>query len=122
LEDFTLALSLDELSAARDTASVDSFRFAMPQIDIAPTTIDFYERLGFDCDEFTMRKVFHAAAVAMDDKGIEAAAATAVEGWDDGGGEEPNRDFEVNRPFLFFVYDAETRFLTFAGRWLGPSD
>jgi len=58
----------------------------------------------------------HKAFVAVDEKGTEAAAATAI-------GAEPvslPRTFTVDRPFLFLIEDTETKTVLFLGRLMKP--
>ncbi len=68
--------------------------------------------------------VIHQANVDVDEKGTEAAAATAV-GMDTGGctGSEPSRVIELrlDRPFLFAIRDVETGAVLFLGRVVDPS-
>ncbi|TPV92965.1 MAG: serpin family protein, partial [Myxococcales bacterium FL481] len=63
--------------------------------------------------------VLHSVFVAVDEAGVEAAAATAV-GDDDS---EPSPAFvlDVDRPFLFLVRDRPTGLVLFTGRVLDPS-
>lgn len=118
LEAFAKSLSESDLRAARDTKDSGFFEFSMPQVNIESTSLDYSKRLGFDCDPFTLGNLIHGAAVVMDEGGIEAVAATVAEEWGDGASEPETRPFSVERPFLFFVYDAETRFVLFSGRVL----
>lgn len=67
--------------------------------------------------------VIHQANIDVDEKGTEAAAATAV-GMDVGGGPSPAKEItlRLDRPFLFFVRDVETGAVLFMGRIVDPSD
>jgi len=67
--------------------------------------------------------VIHQANIDVDEKGTEAAAATAI-GMDTGGGPSALEDITIkfNRPFLFFVRDVETGAILFMGRVVDPSD
>jgi serpin B len=67
--------------------------------------------------------VIHQANIDVDEKGTEAAAATAV-GMDVGGGPSPAKEvtLRLDRPFLFFVRDVETGAVLFMGRVVDPSD
>jgi serpin B len=63
--------------------------------------------------------VFHQAFVAVDEKGTEAAAATAVVVGDES---EPERaELEVDRPFLFMIRDRPTGAVLFLGQVVDPS-
>jgi serpin B len=71
-------------------------------------------------DHFTLFDVMHQAFVKVDEKGTEAAAATAVAG---GTASAPVDLFTmtVDRPFLFFVRDVATGTLLFVGRISSPA-
>lgn len=66
--------------------------------------------------------VVHQANIDVDEKGTEAAAATAV-GMDVGGGPGPAKEItlRLDKPFLFFVRDVETGAVLFMGRVVDPS-
>lgn len=117
---FVAALDEDQLALARDTAQQGPVEITMPTFTIDSSTIDYYGPLGFDCEMFTMRKVLHGATVAIDAKGIRAAAASADEGWDTGTGPgETIATVRLDRPFLFFVYDRATTNVLYSGRYAG---
>lgn len=61
-------------------------------------------------------KVIHQAEVEVHEQGTEAAAATAV-----AMGRSMPRQFQVNRPFLFFIMDTSSRSLLFVGRVVDPT-
>jgi serpin B len=63
--------------------------------------------------------VIHKAFVSVDEKGTEAAAATAAIVSVTGVAPKPI-DFKVDRSFAFFIHDASGTVL-FAGRVLDPS-
>lgn len=114
---FTASLDVAALAAIRETSSHQPVSLQLPKLDIPSETIDYYGPLGFDCEEYTLRRVLHGAAVKMDEHGVEAAAATAAESWDTG-----SPDFYsavLDRPFLFFVYDEPTGFVLYSGRFAG---
>ena len=66
--------------------------------------------------------VIHQANIDVDEKGTEAAAATAV-GMDTGGGPSPVKhiSLHLDHPFLFFVRDIDTGAVLFMGRVMDPS-
>lgn len=74
-------------------------------------------------DPLFISSVIHEANIDVDEKGTEAAAATAV-GMDTGGGPSPAKDIDLrfDRPFLFFVRDVETGAILFMGRVVDPSN
>lgn len=73
-------------------------------------------------DRMFVSHVIHQANIDVDEKGTEAAAATAV-GGDTGGGPSPLKDITVrlDHPFLFVVRDVETGAVLFMGRVVDPS-
>ena len=65
-------------------------------------------------------EVVHKAFVDVNERGTEAAAATAV--LMAGCGEEPDvhKHFWANHPFLFLIQDRRTRLIHFIGRLVDP--
>jgi serpin B len=70
---------------------------------------------------FYIKKVIHEANIDVDEKGTEAAAATAVLMATGGGPPLRQIDFKVDRPFLFLVRDVPTGAVLFMGRVVDPS-
>jgi len=66
--------------------------------------------------------VIHEAVIDVDEKGTEAAAATAA--GVAGTGMNPNEpiDCTIDRPFLFAIYDTNTDAVLFLGSVLDPSE
>ncbi|HET7831195.1 MAG TPA: serpin family protein, partial [Candidatus Limnocylindrales bacterium] len=68
--------------------------------------------------------VVHQANIDVDERGTEAAAATAV-GVDTGGCTRPaprtEKTLRLNRPFMFFIRDLETGAILFMGRVTDPT-
>jgi serpin B len=69
-------------------------------------------------------KVIHQTFVAVDEKGTEAAAATAVLMGFTGAprAEGPPSVFRADHPFLFFIRENATGSILFMGRLVNPSD
>ena len=67
-----------------------------------------------------MGGVEHGARIRVDEQGTEAAAAAAAMMSLRGISRGPVA-FHVDRPFLFFVYDEQSRTVIFAGRCVQPS-
>jgi serpin B len=69
-----------------------------------------------------IKNVIHQANIDVDEKGTEAAAATAV-GVDTGGGPSALDliTFRLDSPFLFLLRDVETGAILFMGRVVDPS-
>lgn len=72
--------------------------------------------------ELFIGAVVHQAVITVDEKGTEAAAATAI-GMRAGSAAPtaPPKDFIADRPFAFFIRDAKTGTLLFVGRLADPS-
>lgn len=71
---------------------------------------------------WAISNVYHDVFVGVDEKGVEAAAASAVVLYDTGDpGFNPEVNFVADRPFLFAIRDLETDSLLFFGQVLDPS-
>jgi serpin B len=79
---------------------------------------------AFGGDRILISKVIHEANIDVDEKGTEAAAATAVN-MSTGGGFYPAPLKEItlrlDHPFLFVLRDIETGAILFMGRVVDPS-
>jgi serpin B len=67
-----------------------------------------------------LNDVLHKALVEVDEKGTEAAAATAVGGMGMAGPPTAAPVFRADRPFLFLIRDLRTRAILFLGRLVEP--
>lgn len=65
--------------------------------------------------------VIHEAVIDVDEKGTEAAAATAAGVAGTGMNPSEPIDFTIDRPFLFAIYDTNTDAVLFMGCVLDPS-
>lgn len=72
-------------------------------------------------DRIYIAKVFHKAFVKVDEKGTEAAAATAIVGAKGGGAPAPPVEVKVDHPFLYFVVDKSSGLVLFMGRVDDPT-
>lgn len=72
-------------------------------------------------DRLNIGNVFHKAFVAVDEKGTEAAAASAVVMMRAGAAPMEPQRLVVDHPFLFFIRDLKTEALLFVGRVVDPS-
>ena len=82
-----------------------------------PNRADFSGMTGNN--DLFIGDVIHKAFVAVDEKGTEAAAATAVI-MEATSAMIHENFFVVNRPFLFFIRDTESGQILFIGRVLNP--
>jgi len=69
--------------------------------------------------DFSISTVIHQAFVEVDEKGTEAAAATAVIMVKSAMGKPP-KIFRADHPFLFYILDKETGTILFFGRVVDP--
>ncbi len=66
-----------------------------------------------------INSVIHQAYIKVDEKGTEAAAATAVTM--DTASVRPQTDFKADHPFIFIIQDKETNNILFLGRVVDPT-
>jgi serpin B len=78
---------------------------------------------GISAERTYIAFVIHQANIDVDEKGTEAAAATAVGGDVGGPGSRPVKEItmRLDKPFLFFLRDVETGAVLFMGRVTDPS-
>ena len=77
-----------------------------------------------DAARLSIANVVHQANIDVDERGTEAAAATAVGGDTTGCGAPSPREtrtLRLNHPFLFLIRDAETGAILFLGRVTDPT-
>jgi serpin B len=72
-------------------------------------------------DRLVLDKVFHKGWIRVDEKGTEAAAATAATMMFAGGLPSQPRAFKADRPFLFLLRDTASGLVLFLGRVSDPS-
>lgn len=79
---------------------------------------------GIAPEPLKIGKVIHQATIDVDEKGTEAAAATVITMRPGSGGDDgyyPTVKMNVDRPFIYAIYDAQTSSVLFVGRVLNPS-
>jgi serpin B len=74
-----------------------------------------------DDDRLVIDKVLHESFVAIDETGIEAAAATAVLGYLTSGPPSPPVPVALDRPFLYRIVDTTTGATLFIGQVVDPT-
>ncbi|KFO90791.1 Heterochromatin-associated protein MENT [Buceros rhinoceros silvestris] len=67
-------------------------------------------------------QVIHKSFVAVDEKGTEAAAATAITGFTSPAPINPVLKFKVDHPFHFFIRHNKSKSILFFGRFCSPSE
>jgi serpin B len=68
-----------------------------------------------------LSEVFHKAFVKVDEKGTEAAAATASVMARASAALAPTVEFKADHPFLFFIRDNASGMILFMGRVADPA-
>lgn len=137
-------LSSASLDAWKSKLSVENVRVELPRFEVNPkeslalakelqalgmTAAFDREKADFTGianppdprDRLFIGNVFHKAFVKTDEKGTEAAAATAVVMARAGAAPQPPVDFLVDRPFLFLIVDRATNLILFMGRVSDPT-
>jgi len=121
--------ALANLAQADVTLRMPKFEFESP-FNLSDALIDMGMPLAFDENradfsgmtdqqDLYIGNVIHKAFVAVDEKGTEAAAATAVV-MEGASAMMPENVLTIDRPFLFFIRDVETGQILFIGRVLNP--
>ena len=134
---FTASLSADRFAAVVSALASRPVSLTMPKFsfatreDLATVLAELGMPLAFSpaadfsgittAEQLTITRVIHEANIEVDEKGTEAAAATAVVMGDvSGPGGEPVV-VHVDRPFLFAIRDLQTGAVVFLGQVLDPS-
>ena len=139
-----IALSPATLAAWTAALEPRDVAVTLPRFEVSPTPLSLgaeLVRLGmidaFDKDkaDFTgianpkdprerlyIAKVFHKAFVKVDEKGTEAAAATALQVAGSGGApSRPALEFTADPPFLFLIVEKASGLVLFVGRVADPT-
>jgi len=125
------------LAPQRASVAIPKFEVAPPSIPLADNLSalgmqDAFVRLKADFtgianppkveERLFISQVFHKAFIKVDEKGTEAAAATAVVMAEAGAAPaEPPFQFKADHPFLFFIRDNASGLVLFMGRVADPS-
>lgn len=114
-------LALPKFRLRFEADVVDAFRAL--GLDAALTSrADFSGMTDGGGPGFRIGQILHQAFIELDERGAEAAAATAVVAPTAAmAPSAPAEVFAVDRPFLFFVVDAPTGAILFEGRFVDPS-
>ena len=103
---------------ALETLGQEVYRHALDESEIDPFApgADFGGMMSGR--DIWIDEAYHKTFIAVDEKGTEAAAATAVVLVERGGAENV---FAADRPFLFLIRERETGLILFLGRVSDPS-
>ena len=135
LEEFEGSLDSEMLDRIIDEIQIDYITLTMPlfefesEFDSGSTLagMGMPDAFGAGADfsgmtgsrDLWIRAVVHKAFVSVDEKGTEAAAATAVVMLESGVSKEPIA-VTVDRPFIFRIRDTDTGAVLFLGRVSNP--
>jgi serpin B len=112
-----LKLAPQQSLSLRDTLSAMGMPLAFSASQADFTGISHPAASG---ERLSLGGIFHKAFLTLDEKGTEAAAATAVVVLDDPSAVGPV-ELKVDHPFLFFLRDTRTGLVLFMGRVADPS-
>ena len=137
-ENFSKAMDADKFDSIVGALEYDSVQLSLPKFKFT-TSASLGEplqamgmTLPFDMTnaDFTgmtaekplwISKILHKTFVALDEKEVEAAAATGVIG-EDGAVAPAEKSFIADRPFLFAIRDIPTGAVLFYGQLMNPSE
>ncbi|TXG85048.1 MAG: serpin family protein [Thermomicrobiales bacterium] len=140
-DDVEADLNPESLATALASAGSRELILAMPkfEFDYSTSLADALEAMGmtdaFDssladfsgmlepgsADPIWIGDVLHKAFVSVDEKGTEAAAATAVLMAGAAAPTDPPLEVDIDRPFIFLIRDTQTGTILFIGRVMDPS-
>jgi len=137
LDAFESKLDGDLFRAIGDKLAPANVDLTMPKVKIEGETVSLQTELSamglesiFGGGDFsgmarggglTIDDVYHQAFVKIDEKGTEAAAATAIVGRETSATIDPPKKVVVDKPYLFFIRDVPTGLVLFTGRVVAPS-
>ena len=130
LDSGVLAGILDDLDPANVAVIIPRFSFESPSLSLKDVLMGLGMVEPFNTLDFEgmiegggiwIDNAYHKTFIALDEKGTEAAAATAIVFFESVI-EPPVADYEfrADRPFLFLIRDRVTGTILFVGRVLNP--
>ena len=81
---------------------------------------DFSKMTNSDNDLY-IDEVYHKTFVGLDENGVEAAAATAVVMAEKAAPGQDHIDISLDHPYIFVIYESESKTPLFVGRVMDPS-
>ena len=137
LDAFEAKLDGEVFASLTDALVPANVDLTMPKVRIEGATISLKDELGamgmstaFGGGDFSgmtrtaslaIDDVYHQAFVKIDEKGTEAAAATAIVGREVSAPVDPPKTVVVDKPYLLFVRDVPTGAVLFTGRVVSPA-
>ena len=136
-QEFEAALDAQKLDQVVNSMQPSGVQLAMPKFTFRSSfdlgdrlsALGMHDALDMDRANFSgmtgkpdlyISKVLHQAFVAVDEKGTEAAAATAVI-MAPTSALMPDQTLTIDRPFIFVIRDLQSGQILFMGRVLDPS-
>ena len=133
-------LTAEGLSSQLGTMKYERVQLAMPKFELEPTKslklstvleamglkraftddAEFEGMVAPEDDRLKIDEVFHKGFIAVDEKGTEAAAATAVVMMRAGSAPSEPVKVDVDRPFMFVINDTQSGAILFMGRVVDP--
>jgi serpin B len=124
----TLLNGLD--SVALPPVRIPRFQFATPSISLKKAFVELGMTVpftpgadfsGINDKDLMILDIVHKAFIKVEEKGTEAAAATAVIMVPTSMSPENMPSFVANRPFIYLIRDTQTNAILFMGRVLDPT-
>ncbi|NLG15725.1 MAG: serpin family protein [Fibrobacter sp.] len=115
-----LFLKIPKFSFTTETISLKRALQSMGMINPFTAEADFSGITGID-HPLTISDIFHKAFIRVDEKGTEAAAATAVVFVDSAVVRPDDHNFTADRPFLFLIRDRISNTVLFIGNIMNPA-
>jgi serpin B len=120
----------DDAANATVEIAVPKFHFETPSLSLRNALGALGMKAAFDAADFTgigqsdiplyIGDVIHKAMIGLDEKGVEAAAATAVSMLELGIPSD-KKVFHADRPFFFAIIDEPTQSVLFVGHVVDPT-
>jgi serpin B len=130
LTESRLAEILGALEEKEVAVSIPSFTYSSPSISMRDALISlgmvvpFYGGADFtgmvESRDIYIDDAFHKTFIALDEKGTEAAAATAIIFRETSINLEGEYEFTADRPFLYLIRDRVTGTILFIGTLINP--
>lgn len=134
------SLTSDGLSNQLEAMKYERVQLSLPKFKLEPKTsltlstvlkslglkraftddAEFEGMVAPEDDRLKIDEVFHNGFIAVDEKGTEAAAATAVVMMRAGSVPSEPVKVDVDRPFMFVISDTQTGAIMFMGRVVDP--
>jgi serpin B len=121
LKETEVQVSLPKFEIKGATVKLKQPLAAMGMAGAFDERADFTGIVPLTVDHLRIEDVLHKAFVKVDEKGTEAAAATAVLVGRLTAAPADPRPVHIDRPFVFFLRDRKTNAILFVGRVVSPA-